>query len=279
MKNFHNKIVTITGAGSGIGRALALEFGSLGAKLALNDWAAEGMKETLALLHAQGVGEVYSKVFDVSDEEVMLAFAEEVKQHWGNTHIIINNAGIAGSSAPVFNTPTASYRRVMEVNFFGVLHGTKAFLPQLVANQEGAVVNISSVMGLFGSPSTSDYSASKFAVRGFTEALSVEFYKSPISIHCVHPGGINTNITASTTSDEPLGDFDNTFLITPPEDLARRIIKGIIRKEPRIIYGNKSLRVWFGSTFLPKQWQDRFIWKQLSQTLNLDSYRSFLKDW
>lgn len=277
MKDFNNKVVAITGAGSGIGRALALEFGKLGAKLALNDWSAGGLTETVSLLQTQGVTEVHQEVFDVSNEEAVFAFAEAVKQRFGTTHVIINNAGIAGSAGPAYLTPTSTYRRVMEVNFLGVVYGTKAFLPHFVENQEGAVVNISSVMGLFGAPNGSDYSASKFAVRGFTEALSTEFHRSPISIHCVHPGGINTNITTSAISDEPPGDFGDAFLTTPPEDLAKRIIKGIRSHERRIIYGNQSKQAWLGS-LLPRWLQDRIFWKRLSQAFSLEPYRSFIRD-
>ena len=148
MKHFKNKIVVITGAGSGIGRALALEFGQLGARLALNDWSEEGLKETLTLLREQGKTELFPKLFDVSDEEAMFSFAKEVQERWGNAHVIVNNAGTAGSAAPAYSTSTTIYRRVMEINFMGVVYGTKAFLPQMVENQEGAVVNISSIFGL-----------------------------------------------------------------------------------------------------------------------------------
>ncbi len=278
MKTFNNKIVVITGAGSGIGRALALECGKRGARLALNDYAIAGLEETIALLHSQGVKEVHHKVFDVSDEEAMFSFAEGIKQQLGNAHVIINNAGIAGSAEPAYNTPTSTYRRVMEINFFGVLYGTKAFLPQLVENNEGAVVNISSIFGLFGPPSNSDYSASKFAVRGFTEALSVEFHKSPISIHCVHPGGIDTNIAASAISEKDMDNFDTSLLSTPPEDLARRVVKGILKKQHRIIYGNMSGPASIAGRFFPKWLQDRVIWWQLSRAIDLEPYRTFLKD-
>lgn len=277
MKTFINKTVVITGAGSGIGRALALEFGRLGARLALNDWNKERLEETVAILREQDIQEVFAKDFDVSDEAAVFAFAEGVREYFGNAHVIINNAGTAGSAAPAYSTPTKVYKRVMEINFLGVVYGTKAFLPQLVDNQEGAVVNISSVFGLFGAPNNSDYSASKFAVRGFTEALSVEFHKSPISIHCVHPGGIDTNIIASAMTDSPTGDFDGKFLTTPPRHLALRIIRGIQRKEARIIYGNQSFQAWIGS-LLPKRLQDKIIWKRLRAGLNLDAYRAFIRD-
>lgn len=277
MKDFFKKTVVITGAGSGIGRALAIEFGKLGAKLALNDFNKDGLDETVSILRKDNATEIYTEVFDVSNAEAMFSFATSVKEQFGNAHIIINNAGTSGAFEPAFTTPLEIYRKVMDVNYFGVVYGTKAFLPQLVANNEGAVVNISSVMGLFGSPNSTDYSASKFAVRGFTEALSVEFHKSRISIHCVHPGGTNTNINDSVMSDIPRDGFDKAFLKTPPQDLAKRIIRGIRRKELRIIYGNQSFLVWFASTFLPRKVQNRMIWKKIGRWLNMEAYRLFVK--
>jgi butyryl-CoA dehydrogenase len=277
MKDFKNKIVAITGAGSGIGRALSMEFGKLGAKLALVDYNPAGLEETVSLLREKGVVEIYTEVFDVSDRKAFFDFADKVKSKWGNAHVIINNAGTSGSFRPAYVTPVEIYRRVMDVNFFGVLNGTQAFLPQLVENNEGAVVNISSVMGLFGPPNSSDYAASKFAVRGFTEALSVEFHKSPISIHCVHPGGIKTNINDSVMTDAPREGFDSKFLVTPPEKLARRIIKGIRKKELRIIYGNESTLAWFGSTFLPRKIQNTVIWNKFKGAFDYGDYKRFIK--
>ncbi|MEM7660094.1 MAG: SDR family oxidoreductase [Bacteroidota bacterium] len=272
MKQFTDKIVVITGAGSGIGRALALEFGKLGAKLALNDYEQAGLEETLALLSAIGQQEVLFSVFDVSVKEDMLAFAEKVQTTWGNAHVIINNAGIPGAAEPGYLIEESTYRRVMDINFFGVLNGCQSFLPQLVANNEGAVVNISSVFGLIGTPSNTDYCASKFAVRGYTEALAVEFQASPISIHCVHPGGIKTNIAKGVNSE-----FDEQFLKTDPHDLARFIIKGIQRQQPRLVYGFGSRKARFGATFLPQKMLHRSLWKLLQKTIDMANYRTFLK--
>ncbi|MEQ9302404.1 MAG: SDR family NAD(P)-dependent oxidoreductase, partial [Marinoscillum sp.] len=122
-----------------------------------------------------------------------------------------------------------------------------------------------------------DYCASKFAVRGLTEALSVEFHQSPISIHAVHPGGIKTNITDSALNDDPDRDFDDAFLITPPEKLAKRIIRGIQKGEPRIIYGNQSGQIWLASRLLPKKIQNRVLWNKLKGIVKLDKYKLFIK--
>tara|TARA_Y100000782_G_scaffold115436_1_gene158396 strand:+ start:378 stop:1211 length:834 start_codon:yes stop_codon:yes gene_type:complete len=276
MKNFVNKIVVITGAGSGIGRALALAFGQLGAKLVLNDYSEDTLNETLQLLNAKNSTCIHHEAFDVANEEAMFAFAKNIQQKHGNVSVIINNAGVSGSADPSYLTPISSYKRVMDINFFGVLYGCKAFMQQLIDQKEGAIVNISSVYGLMGSPSNTDYCASKFAVRGYTEALSVEFHKSPITIHCVHPGGINTNITSSRSGKNNTDEFAARFLKTPPEAIAQRIVKGIIKNEPRIVYGNKSFTAWLGSKFLSKRAQDKVIWNKYKAILPQEDYKQLI---
>ena len=197
-------------------------------------------------------------------------FAKTVKKEWGNVHVIINNAGISGEGEPGYLINHESYRRVMDINFFGVLNGCQAFLPQLVANNEGAVVNISSIFGLIGTPNNTDYCASKFAVRGYTESLAVEFYQSPITIHCVHPGGIKTNIAD--------GEFAEQYLTTPPEDLAKRIIKGIQKKEAKIVFGRDSFKAWLGSNLVPQKLLNGIIWGELKKVLDKEKYKSFVKN-
>ncbi|WP_170110421.1 SDR family NAD(P)-dependent oxidoreductase [Flavilitoribacter nigricans] len=267
MKNFANKIVVITGAGSGIGRALALAFGKLGAKLVLNDYSETTLNETLEKLRALNYSCIHHAVFDVSDEAAMFGFAADIKRDHGKASVVINNAGIAGSAELSVNTPIDIYRRVMDINFYGMLYGCKAFMDQLLENEEGAIVNMSSIYGLMGVPRNTDYCASKFAVRGYTEALSVELYQSPVSVHCVHPGGIKTNILSSLPGNKQLGKFKDRFLTTPPEDLAARIIKGIVKNEPRIVYGNQSFGAWLGSRLLSKRSQDKILWKRFRKIL------------
>jgi len=274
MKNFKDKIVVITGGGSGIGRALAIAFGRKGAKLALNDFNKQGLDKTIAILKGENINHVLSSVFDVSNKVLMDDFAISVKSEWGNAHIIINNAGISGESEPAYLMSEESYRRTMDVNFFGVLNGCQSFLPQLVANNEGAVVNISSIFGLVGTPNTSAYCASKFAVRGYTESLAVEFHESPIMILCVHPGGIKTNIAGDASKTE----FAEKYLTTPPEDLANRIIKGIQNKEVKIVFGRDSFKTWIGSNLVPQKLLNSLIWKELSKMLDMEQYKAFIKN-
>ncbi len=268
MKDFNNKLIVITGAGSGMGRAYAIEFAKLGARLALNDYDNKGLAETVALVQKQRQTELYSASFDVADRAAMEIFATDVKAALGNAHVIINNAGISGAGKPVWATPLADIERVMAINFYGVVHGTQVFLPQLIENGEGAVVNISSIFGLIGPPNHCDYSAAKFAVRGFTQALMVELQNSPISVHLVHPGGIATNI-ANVPQHQA---FSNKYLSTPPEAIARHVIRGIRRGTPKIVYGRDSLKTWIGSNFAPLRLLNKLIWRDMRNVIDRSDY-------
>ncbi len=270
MKDFKNKVVAITGAGSGMGRAYAIEFGKLGAKLALADWNEANLLETKQLVKDLGVTEVFTKAFDVSVETEVFQFAEDVKSTLGNTHIIINNAGIAGGGGPFIYGDAKAFQKVMEVNLFGVIYGCRAFLPQLVENNEGAVVNVSSVASLIGAPGAIAYNTSKFAVRGFTETLMAEFYKSPISIHNVMPGKIKTAIADGHETDT----YKKT-LVTPPEDVVRDVIKGIKKGKSNILSGHLASSINFLSK-LPLSLRIKILWKEQIGKLGLhDKFRPF----
>ena len=268
-----NKVIVITGAGSGIGRALAIEYGQLGANLALNDYNESDLHTTVAMLKEQGLDSIFSAVFDVSDKKAMTDFAEQVKSKVGNAYIVINNAGIGGIDLPAYLIEEANYRRIMNINFFGVLNGCQAFLPQLVEENEGAIVNISSTFGLVGAPNSSHYCASKFAVRGYTESLAIEFYESPITVHCVHPGGINTRINRTSNTHE----FDAKYLKTPPSKIAKHIVKSVQQKKVKIVYGHYSSRLWFMSNFIPQKVSNWLFWKESKKSIDLNQYKSFIK--
>lgn len=269
MKNFANKIIVITGAGSGMGRAYALEFSRLGARLALNDYDPVGLAETVSLLENSAAPSVFSQAFDVGNREAMYAFAEAVQQHLGNAHVVINNAGVGGGGQPVWAMQDADYERTLQINFFGVVYGTRAFLPQLLANGEGAIVNISSIFGLVGTPSASDYCAAKFAVRGFTESLMVELQESPISVHLVHPGGINTNIAKGSPNGE---EFTRKFLKTDPADVAREVIRCLGTGKQRIVLGHQSRPVWLASWALSLERRNRLLYGMLKSVLDPQQY-------
>ena len=270
MNNFENKVVVITGAGSGMGRAYALEFARLGAKLALMDYDEEGLNGTKAFLDHMPHQGVYSDVFDISDETKIFQFADKVKAELGSAHVIINNAGIGGGGLPAWSTETSQYRKTFDINFFGVVFGTQAFLHQLIENNEGAIVNVSSIFGLVGTPSASDYCASKFAVRGFTESLMVELEDSPISVHLVHPGGVKTDIAKDTDGGE---EFTEKYLKTPPEHIARIVIDGIKTGKQRIVCGHQSTSISVMSWAIPLKWRNRYLHKEMNDMLDQEQYK------
>ncbi|MDC0661104.1 SDR family NAD(P)-dependent oxidoreductase [Marinobacter sp. SS21] len=240
MKELNNKVAVITGAGSGIGRALAKKLAQKGCRLALSDVNEKGLQETVAEC---GNAEVKTYVLDVADRDAIYAHAEEVAKQFGQVNLIINNAGVA-LSASVREMADDDFKWIMDIDFWGVAHGTRAFLPHLIASGDGHVVNISSVFGLIGVPKQSAYNAAKFAVRGFTEALRQEMKleNQPVAVSCVHPGGIKTNIAQaarmgkSENAAAQRQGFDK-LAMTTPDKAADIIIKGILRNESRILVG------------------------------------------
>ncbi|OUS28217.1 short-chain dehydrogenase [Gammaproteobacteria bacterium 45_16_T64] len=268
MKNFDKKIVVITGAGSGMGRAYALAFAKQGASLALSDYDQQGLDETLQLVDQHSNRQVTHGTFDVSNRASFEQFAQQVKEELGNAHIVINNAGIEGSANPVWTTTEDSLRKAMEVNYYGVVYGTQAFLSQLNANKEAAIVNVSSIFGLIGTPNHADYCASKFAVRGFTEALMAELDSSHIQVHLVHPGGIATNIARQQHSQK----FAEHYFQTSADDIARHVLKQIIKNQPRIVYGQSSGKTALGAKFLPLKVLKSIIWHEMKKVIDLTDY-------
>ena len=169
MSSFEGKVAVITGAGSGIGRALALDLAARGAKLALSDIDADGLAETVRAVEVLGA-EVKAGRLNVAERQEVLAYADDVVAHFGTVHQVYNNAGIA-HNGNVEDSDFKDIERIMDVDFWGVVNGTKAFLPHVIASGDGHIVNISSLFGLIAVPGQSAYNAAKFAVRGFTEAL------------------------------------------------------------------------------------------------------------
>ena len=188
----HGKIAVITGAGSGIGRALALQLNREGCELYLSDINATGLNETLDTLLRKDVS-ADGQVLDVADKAGVHAWAERIGIARGHVDIVINNAGVALIST-VEDSDYENLEWLMGINFWGVVYGTQAFLPLLRKSTQGHLVNLSSVFGLFSVPTQSAYNAAKFAVRGYTEALRQEMEGTNVHVCCVHPGGIKTNI-------------------------------------------------------------------------------------
>lgn len=265
MKDFKNKVVVVTGAGSGMGRAYAEVFAKRGAKLALNDFNADTLAETVALL---GNTPVYSQAFDVSDEAAMNDFATKAKAELGDAAVVINNAGIEGAVKPGWDISNDEMARIFGINFYGVVNGSRAFMPQLLSQPEAVLLNVSSIFGLIGTPNNADYCATKFAVRGYTEALMAELQESPVETFLLHPGGIATNIGA-TQGDQ---SFRDEYLITPPKEIVEHVIKCISNGKQRIVYGNGAAKTWLGARFVPLSIMAKLIWRELKATADLALY-------
>ena len=272
MKDFRDKVVVITGASSGMGLAYVEEFAYLGARLALCDIDGDVLG-VVAAEAAKLVGEdkVYAERVDVSDRAAVFAFAKTVRARLGPAHVVLNNAGIGGYGTPFYHADLDDFEHLMRVNFSGVVYGTKAFLPQLVENGAGALVNVSSVFGLVAPANATDYVASKFAVRGFTEALMAEFYGSDIQIHSLHPGGIATAIAERLPDDQ----FADRFLTTPPNDIARYVIASIRRGRRQIVYGNQARRLWLGARLLSPMQFVRQFWRESRGMADTSGYGDF----
>jgi len=259
MKDLRNKAAVITGAGSGIGRALALQLSAAGASVALNDWNAETLQETLQQVESGG-GDGWGSAFDVSDREAVFGFAEAVTNRFGQVDIVINNAGISLPLKPLDECMPEDIEKILKVNLWGVIHGSQAFLPYLKERPEAALVNLSSVFGLFGYPYQGPYNISKFAVRAFTETLRNELKDSNIVISSVHPGGIKTNIARNVQykdkakHQEVIKTFDR-MAPTSAEEAARVIIKGIQRKKQRILIGRDARFIDLVVRLLPGAYQ------------------------
>ncbi len=247
MKDLNGRVAAITGAGSGIGRALAIDLAGRGAHLALSDVDESGLAETVSLCEGHGV-KVTSQRLDVADRDAVFAWADVVAEEHGRVNLIFNNAGVA-LGATISSMSIEDFRWLMDINFWGVVHGTQAFLPHLKAAGEGHVINISSVFGLISIPSQSAYNAAKFGVRGFTDALrmELEIEKCGVSSTTVHPGGIKTNIARNARMDESVQDFGGSsddvardfdkIARTTPESAAKQILQAVVANRRRALIG------------------------------------------
>ncbi|HWB67864.1 MAG TPA: SDR family NAD(P)-dependent oxidoreductase [Mycobacteriales bacterium] len=243
---YAGKTAVITGAASGIGRALAINVAGRGAALAISDVNETGLAETAKTCEAAGAKVRHYRV-DVADRQAVLDHADAVIADFGRADLVVNNAGVA-LMATVEEMKWEDLDWLIGINFWGVVHGTKAFLPHLIASGDGHLVNLSSVFGFIGVPTQSAYNAAKFAVRGFTEALRQEMLIAghPVGVHCVHPGGIDTNIARSARIADPTVDREESakrfsrVARTTPDRAAKVILDGVDRNRGRILIGADS---------------------------------------
>ncbi|WP_342314601.1 SDR family oxidoreductase [Mycobacterium avium subsp. hominissuis] len=243
MQGFAGKVAVVTGAGSGIGQALAVELGRAGAKLAISDVDTAGLAQTAEQLTAIGAP-VKADRLDVTEREAFLAYADAVNEHYGRVNQIYNNAGITFIGS-IEDSRFKDIERVVDVDFWGVVNGTKAFLPHLIASGDGHVINISSALGLFSAPGQAAYVSAKFAVRGFTEALHQEMLRAghPVRVTTVHPGGIKTAFARNATGVEGLDHaelaslFEEQQAKTTPQRAAQLILDGVRRNKARVLVG------------------------------------------
>lgn len=246
MKDFTDKVAIVTGAASGIGRALSCQLAQRGCILVLADKDIAGLTSTLAKVaeygHACSIHEL-----DVSDASQFEQLAHEVQERYGQADLLFNNAGVSLVDS-VSAQSLSDFHWLMNINFWGVVHGVKAFLPLLKQSPEAHIVNVSSLFGLLSLPLQSAYNASKFAVRGYTESLKMEMAGSNISVSCVHPGGISTDITKNAKVGEKALDVPKSQLIddfakqakTTPEEAAKMILAGVMKQQRRILVGKDA---------------------------------------
>jgi NADP-dependent 3-hydroxy acid dehydrogenase YdfG len=265
MKTLDGKVVVITGAGSGIGRALALNAADKGALLAVSDWNEAGLDETVELVKQAGAREIRADRLDVSDRQAFAAYAEGVKEHFGRVNVVVNNAGVS-HSGPVTEMEYADFDWIVGINFWGVVHGTREFLPHLIESGDGHLVNISSLFGLVSMPGQSTYNATKYAVRGFTEAVREDMIVAghPVQVTCVHPGGIKTGIarngrtTAGEDHTELARKFDTRLARMTPERAAEIIVDAVLANRPRVLVGADAHAIHWIGKLLGARYQDLF---------------------
>jgi NAD(P)-dependent dehydrogenase (short-subunit alcohol dehydrogenase family) len=245
MKTLDGKVVTITGAASGMGRALALACAARGSRLAISDIDEAGVRETAERAGKAGI-EVDVQRLDVADRKAIHAWAAHVSSRFGGTDVLINNAGVSLSHS-IEAMSDEDFEWLFNINFWGVANGCKAFLPQLKARPEAHIVNTSSVFGIIAVPTQAAYNAAKFAVRGYTEALRQELASTNVRVTCVHPGGIKTEIARRGRHYEDAAGRPTDTLTaaqnfekmarTSAEDAATAIIDAILNERPRLLIG------------------------------------------
>jgi len=265
---FSDGVAVVTGAGSGIGRALAQQLAEMGSALALADVDEAGLTQTVQSVEGK-TALISSHVVDVADEGRVSAFAEDVRSRHGRVTLLINNAGVSlhGNHGEI---SLEDFRWLMNINFWGTVYGVQYFLPMLKREKRAQIVNLSSVFGLIAPAGQIPYAASKFAVRGFTEALRHELDGTNVRVSCVHPGGIRTPIArhsrlgaaaSAARREDNVARFER-LAQTTPKAAAARILRGVERGEPRILIGKDAYQIDILQRLRPATY-----WKTLSKTI------------
>lgn len=278
MKNFANKVALITGAGSGIGRALAINLADQGCSLALVDWNEESLEETKQIVRKKNIS-VSTHAFDIRDKEKIKELPEKILNIHNQIDVVINNAGVSVIGS-VDEVDQNDWDWGLDILLHSVIHMTTAFLPHLEKRPEAAIVNTSSIFGLFSVPKQSIYNVGKFGVKAFTESLSLELEmsESPVDAYCVFPGHIGTNIysssrfksfeqddagtavfgTNASTIEEAGIQFKQNAPSTP-DYAAKVILKNIKKKNKRILIGFDARFYDLMSRLFPKRFL-KIIW-------------------
>jgi short-subunit dehydrogenase len=244
------QVAVVTGASSGIGRALAIELAARGCDVALADRDEAGLQQVGAEIARTTSRKVSLHRLDISERDEIADFAKAAIAAHPSLNILVNNAGVA-LLGQFHEIDQAQMEWLFNINFWGVVHGTRAFLPLLSRQREAHIVNISSIFGILAPPGQTAYCAAKFAVRGFSESLRHELAmaNSPVKLSVVHPGGVLTNIVRNSRTGTGISDnarralsieFFDQFARTTPRDAGLRIIAGIEKNEPRILIGSDA---------------------------------------
>ncbi len=247
MKSFSQQVAVITGAGSGMGRALAIELAKQNCAVAISDVVEKTLLETAAILGEYNV-KVSAECLDIADRSAVERYAKDTFETFGQINLVFNNAGVSVTDSAE-HMSYEDFEWLMNINFWGVIHGTKAFLPYLQQADQAHIINTSSIFGILSFPSQSAYNASKFAVRGYTESLRQELNDTHIGVSCVHPGGVKTNIVStsryttkdneSPTKEELMETFQEMAGLTS-EEAALLILNGVKKNKARILVGKDA---------------------------------------
>lgn len=266
MKSLKDKVVVITGAGSGIGQALAVEAAKEGALLALSDVNEVGLAETAGLAKDAGAAEVQTAKLDVADRAAFQAYAAGVLEQFGRVNLVVNNAGVA-LAGDFVDLTYEDIDWILGINLHGVINGSKEFLPHLIASGDGHLVNISSLFGLVSMPGQSAYNATKYAVRGLSEAIREEMLlaRTGVGVTVVHPGGIktaiarNARVSAKEDQAKTAELFDKYLARTTAESAAKQILKAVRKNQARLLIGLDAHAIHNLGKFAGSRYQDLVV--------------------